>query len=238
MIIYKATNKANDKIYIGQTIQPFSERKSRHICDAKNGSDTYFARALRKYGTDGFTWEVIHVCKDINELNKQEIYYIAYYNSFGEGGYNLTSGGENCIVSDETKQKLSIANSGENNNMYGVRLTGKNNPNYGKKMSDEQKEKISNTKIRLETSKGKNNPMYGISLCGKKNGMYGKTHTQESRQKISENHARSMLGKKHTKEAIKKMRQAKLGKKHTPKTIEKMRLSQQKYWANKRLHHG
>ena len=43
-------------------------------------------------------------------------------------------------VTEETRRKLSKANSGKNNAMYG--RTGALNPNYGKKMSDEQKQKL------------------------------------------------------------------------------------------------
>lgn len=49
MLIYKATNKINGKIYIGQTHKSLEERKMCHKHDSKN-IDTYFYRAIRKYG--------------------------------------------------------------------------------------------------------------------------------------------------------------------------------------------
>lgn len=67
--------------------------------------------------------------------------------------------------SQEYKDKMSKALSGENNPMYG--LKGKNHPAYGNKMSEEFKK---NTSKRM---KGKNNPMYG------------KTHTDEAKRKLS-----------------------------------------------------
>ena len=51
---------------------------------------------------------------------------------------------------------------------------GNKNPNYGKSMSEEQKKKISSTKIKNGSAKGKNNPMYG------------KTFSEDHRRKISE----------------------------------------------------
>ncbi len=46
MKIYKATNRINGKIYIGQTIRDLDERWKRHINDAKKGDDLYFHRAI------------------------------------------------------------------------------------------------------------------------------------------------------------------------------------------------
>ena len=50
-------------------------------------------------------------------------------------------------VTEETRKKLSIANSGENNAMYGIRR--ELHPSYGKKLTDEQKKNLSDkAKIR------------------------------------------------------------------------------------------
>ena len=45
MIIYKVKNKVDGKIYVGQTSQLLRARLSCHVC-----SNTYFGKALRKYG--------------------------------------------------------------------------------------------------------------------------------------------------------------------------------------------
>lgn len=90
--IYKVTNNINKKIYIGQTIQDENIRWNHHIREALNGSDTKFHRALRKYGKDGFMWEVIEEV-DNDKLNEREIYWISYYNSYKQG-YNSTTGGD------------------------------------------------------------------------------------------------------------------------------------------------
>ena len=64
--------------------------------------------------------------------------------------------------SEETKQKISVA------------VSGNNNGNFGKAMSNEQKEKISNTKKNKYKKE--------------KHPMYGKHHTEESRKKNSDSH--------------------------------------------------
>ena len=82
MWIYKITNIQNNKVYIGQTIRPIQDRFNRHISDAlHNIIDTHFARAIRKYGKEIFSLEVIDTVQSQNELNKKEQYWIQYYNS-------------------------------------------------------------------------------------------------------------------------------------------------------------
>ena len=48
MIIYKAVNKLNGKIYIGQTQHTLDERKSQHIKKAHSGVRTHFYDAIRE----------------------------------------------------------------------------------------------------------------------------------------------------------------------------------------------
>ena len=70
-IIYKITNTANDKIYIGMTRKTLGERKARHLKDCANincRSYNYkLYQAMRKIGVDKFKFEKIEECPD-NEL--------------------------------------------------------------------------------------------------------------------------------------------------------------------------
>ena len=91
MFIYKITNTQNNKIYIGQTIRPVEDRWHRHINDAlHNILDTHFARAIRYYGPDAFTVEVIDTATTQQELTAKEAYWITWYDSVNTG-YNETS---------------------------------------------------------------------------------------------------------------------------------------------------
>ena len=77
MWIYKINNIQNNKVYIGQTIRPVQDRFNRHMNDALNNIlDTHFARAIRKYGKDNFTIEIIDEATSQDELNKKERYWI------------------------------------------------------------------------------------------------------------------------------------------------------------------
>lgn len=93
-IIYKITNLANNKIYIGQTIHKLTYRWNSHTRAAKRGSKTYFHKAIRKYGKDSFILEQIAEANSKEELNQLEIICIQKYNSLIPNGYNTSTGGD------------------------------------------------------------------------------------------------------------------------------------------------
>jgi group I intron endonuclease len=102
MIIYKITNLMNGKIYIGQTINSLKRRWNAHCRGNRPGLN----RAIRKYGKDNFTIEIMYKCRNIDELNKKESELIVLYNSTFPNGYNLTSKCSNKGTSEQTKEKL------------------------------------------------------------------------------------------------------------------------------------
>lgn len=97
MVIYKATNVLNGKIYIGKTELEFKRRLNQYRSNSFNCNNTaynlYICRAIRKYGWENFKWEIIDTAITAAELIEKEIYWIKYFNSFGSG-YNMTKGGE------------------------------------------------------------------------------------------------------------------------------------------------
>ena len=102
--IYMYTNKINGKKYIGQTVRPLYRRHSQHLSQ----HDTYFDRALAKYGRENFELEVLEDnISDEEELNKKEEYYIAKYDTFNNG-YNLNRGGKNRTRFSEQDRDIII----------------------------------------------------------------------------------------------------------------------------------
>lgn len=92
--IYKYTNLINGKIYIGQTKQTLEQRDYKH--QTQLNDNTYFHRAMKKYGRDNFSLELIEDHIPFNQLNEKEKFYIDFFESFyttGKG-YNLTQGGQ------------------------------------------------------------------------------------------------------------------------------------------------
>lgn len=134
MIIYKATNKVNGKIYIGQTTRSLKVRMQEHA----RHSESAFDKAIQKHGIENFEFEVIDTANSIDELNQKEIYWIEYYNSYRGNGYNSCIGGENTIGfkhTEQSKAKMSVAKK----KMY----IGSNNPFYHKHHLKEARQKMS-----------------------------------------------------------------------------------------------
>lgn len=121
-VIYKLTSPSG-KSYIGQTIN-FKERYSVYRRRKKNSIGKRLYHALNKYnGIENFEVEILTkviITENVIELREKlkelEIFYIKEYDTFNSG-YNLTIGGEGAlgrVLSEETKEKISKANKGNN----------------------------------------------------------------------------------------------------------------------------
>jgi group I intron endonuclease len=134
--IYKATNKLNGKVYIGQTTKTLAHRKAAHAFRAKNDDRRIpFQVAILEHGFSAFQWDEIDYADTQAELDKKEKAWIAHYDSMNpEKGYNSKDGGTKTFYSPESRKKLSEAHKGLQ--------AGKDNPMYGKHHSEETRRKI------------------------------------------------------------------------------------------------
>ena len=190
MIIYKATNKKNGKIYVGQTVLTLEERKKSHIKTSKLKDITnHFPLAIRKYGIEGFVFEQIDSAETIDELNAKEQKWIEELDTF-TNGYNLTTGGnQGGHLSNITKYRLSK----KSKDRYKI----SRHPFMGKKHSEETKMKLSKSKMGIKrgpftkehsdnmskSQKGISKP-HSIEWCeNQRSKMTGRKHSEESKQK-------------------------------------------------------
>lgn len=108
--IYKVTNTINNKVYIGFDSK-WPNRQNEHKYNLNLRNQKLYC-AIRKYGWNNFTWEVIYQSKDGTHcLQVMESYFINEYDSF-RNGYNLTLGGEGSLgrlTNNITKNKISQA---------------------------------------------------------------------------------------------------------------------------------
>lgn len=121
-IIYKITNKINNKIYIGETTRNLNVRWNEHKHEALSnghGYNYHIHNAMRKYGIDNFNIEIIDNCPD-EERFKLETKYIKEYNSTNPDiGYNTVVEGEgSTLIATETileawKEGLTIKETAE-----------------------------------------------------------------------------------------------------------------------------
>lgn len=206
MYIYILKNTANDKQYVGQSVNyplhPTYGRVIRHLglnaprCRAIHN-------AIKKHGASVFEVEILHYpyCNQIT-LNSLEQAFIKNLNTLTPNGYNLKSGGsQNGKHSEESKQLMS-----ENSK-------GKPGHNKGKKLSAEYRRNISKNhgmRGRDPWNKGKKGVYSKETIAkmsaarkGKTSWNKGKSWSKEMKRKLSENNG--MKGKKHTSETKSKM---------------------------------
>ena len=105
--IYKITNKLNNKIYIGQSVNieiRFKDHKSKQKRDREPDSHLY--RAIEKYGLENFNFEILEECGPL-ELNSKESFYISKFKSNDSNfGYNKTEGGDSHSIGENNGRAL------------------------------------------------------------------------------------------------------------------------------------
>ena len=235
--IYKITNTVNSKSYIGQTIHDAAKcRINDHLNGAANGS-RLVRHAVKKYGKDAFTYEILEENIFPKFLPDLEVHYIKKFNTVAPNGYNLTHGGEiGKKHSPETRQKMSEAKKGKSSHMKGRKhtpesrrkmseaLKGKPSPMKGKKHSPETRRKVSEAKKgrkhspetrqkMSEAHKGEKNHQWGKPSPNR-----GKPRPVETRRKISE----AQIGKTLSEEHRRKLSKANKGKRLTDETRQKI----------------
>lgn len=180
MIVYKATNLVNGKIYIGVTRKTLEERIYSHCMNSKR-KRLLFGLALDKYGKENFKWDIIDTATTEKELNEKEVFYIDLYDATNrEIGYNISKGGINPVLV------------GENNGMYGKTHTEEARrkmglPSNGKTWEERFGEETAK-KLHLthgDNRRGDKNGMYGVHRFGTDNPFYGKHHSKEYSEKFS-----------------------------------------------------
>jgi group I intron endonuclease len=181
MIVYKITNKIDGKAYIGQTIETINRRWKRHIAVSNKNGNSYFHKAIRKYGFDNFALETLYECSSYEILGIMETFKIMVHKThISEGGYNLTWGGEGSYGRKRSKET-------------NLKLSGKNHPMYGRDPWNKGKKGV-----QIPWNKGKK----GLQVGWNK----GKSLDNETKLKIS----KKQMGRKPSEETKQKMSESRI----------------------------
>jgi group I intron endonuclease len=173
--IYKWVSPSG-RIYIGQS-KNIKKRKEWYFGGGiKKSSMPKLKKSFEKYGIENHIFEIVEYCS-LDELNEREIYWGEFYNTL-QDGLNCKLGEQNCVFSDETKNKMSIAKKHISQSIdHKQKRLDKLKPIWeNKKMSTENKKQ---NKIKyIPTQEHKNN----ISKSKK-----GKPiHSEENKMKFKE----------------------------------------------------
>ena len=160
--LYKTTNIATGKIYIGA-------HSTADLHDTYFGSGKQIKDAIKKYGKQVFIREILEYFDTRDEAFAREAEIVTEEFIKESNNYNMCPGGLGATIkTDEHKQKISAKLKGrifseEHSKNKSLAQTGPKNHRYGKT--------------------NPNNP----KLSGKDNGMYNKKHTKESLEIMSIN---------------------------------------------------
>lgn len=105
--IYLTTNNLNGKKYIGQ-----KKYDKNGVWKTYLGSGINIQRAIKKYGAENFTREILEECETKEFLDEREKYWITFYDATNNRDfYNIASGGDGGNTTKgytkEQKAKLS-----------------------------------------------------------------------------------------------------------------------------------
>ena len=90
--IYVIRNIINDKVYVGQAVDPH-KRFAGHLSEVRQNRDNSAIHgAMNKYGVENFYMEVLE--GPISNYNEREKFWISFFNSVSPNGYNILAGGE------------------------------------------------------------------------------------------------------------------------------------------------
>ena len=162
--VYKTTNTETGEMYIG-----------RYSTDAKRdsylGSGVVIKQQLKEYSRSVFKKDILLETDDLELACNTEIeminHYMDTYPDLCMNRKRISSKGyTDNAHTEETKAKISEANSGNNHPLYGKSgenhplygRTGENHPRWNKKHSEEAKAKMKGPR---ESISGENHPLYG-----------------------------------------------------------------------------
>lgn len=205
-LVYKVTNAVNGKIYIGK-------HSTKNPYDKYMGSGKRLWCAIKKYGIDNFTKEILYCFNNEKEAYLKEEELVTQEFIDRNDTYNMVIGGHGFS---------SLAVKGENNYMYGKHLnqetkdkiskanSGKNSWWYGKHHTQESKDKMSKaSKGRIFTEEHKEN--ISKSHIGKPGPWLGKHRSAETKEKLSKANKGKpgpWLGKQRNPETVEKWSKA------------------------------
>lgn len=146
--VYKWTNLANGKVYIGKSVD-LRVRYASYLQPSAAARNEVINRAFKKYGSENFRFDILEMYPNrtpfIEEfIVERERFWIQFYSALNKGiGYNTCPFGVShtgCKWTESRKKKRSDSMKGKPVKHLPP-MKGKDNPMYGVKYDDERRKK-------------------------------------------------------------------------------------------------
>jgi hypothetical protein len=186
-----------------------------HVWDAlQRGSDFPFHKALRKYGPSTFRTEILEVMSTRAGALRAERIWIRELGTFGDGGYNATTGGDGAfghVVSAEARARMSAAKKGRP--VPASVLAAATAANKKRTLSPERKKQLAAAAKAANTGRKRDPAAVEKSASAIRGRKYSPEHRAaaaagRASHKHSEETKAKLRGRKHSEEARRKMREA------------------------------
>lgn len=204
--IYITTNTVDGMRYLGRKKFGNDSLWRRYL-----GSGVVFKNALKKYGKENFSRNIVCFCYSEEELNQAEYDLSVFFNVVdSDDWYNLCYGGgatsgyhhleeakkkmsQNSIPSEETRKKMSESAKARCTDEWRKRASeimkaknfaGENNPNYGNH-KPHKKNSFDITNKKKNESKPPNNSWAGKNNPRHKKPLYGKNNPNYGNHKLA-----------------------------------------------------
>lgn len=158
-LVYKITNQTNGKIYIGV-------HKTSNVDDGYMGSGVMIKRAIKKYGLDSFSKEILAQFESADEMFEEEKNLISSLSP----EYNLHPGGNGGW---EYVNGNGFTNKGKDYTTVSQKLKGRKRPDLS------------------ESNKKRDNSSF---LSAAKVSFTGKQHTKQTKEKIGKANSKHQTG--------------------------------------------
>lgn len=219
--------------YVGKTVKSLETRLAEHLRNARDGEDTHKGCGIRKMLREGKLPTITLITTAEGNGFKEEMKWIAYFQSRGIKLWNETAGGEGVTMTTEIRAKIGRGNKGKQRTEETrkklciaranrvpfspekqaeiiariiAKTTGqKRSPEQIQRISDSQKGKVLSVAHRAAVSKG----------------LIGRIVLPITRERIrkalkgrpfSEEHKKNLRGVKHVRRSLKEVKQCEYNK--------------------------
>jgi hypothetical protein len=174
------------------------KRWNQHVSKSRSskGGRWHFPNAIRKYGPEAFSHEILEVCTDLEVANLAEKCWIELYDTRNpEKGFNLTKGGAHAP--------------------HLIRKNPWDDPAYRKRCTEAARATFNDPEVRSKIRQAQS----ALEYCERKAAI---NREISSRPEVRARMATAFSGKSHTPETCERIRSAHRGRKLGPEHVAKM----------------